>query len=151
MKSVRARPAIIAYLLLFVLWPVGLPTLAHAELTELTRDIQSELAASSVPGAMLVIVENGTTVYAEHYGVADIASATPMGREHRIAVGSISKNLTSLALMKAEAEGLLSLDDALARWLPQSNPANPWADSSPIRLRHLLQHTAGIEGSTFEE
>lgn len=58
-------------------------------------------------------------------------------------IGSISKTLTAALLARAEAQGQLTLDDPLSRWLPAGSQV-PDFEGHPIRLRHLLTHSAAL-------
>jgi CubicO group peptidase (beta-lactamase class C family) len=60
-------------------------------------------------------------------------------------VGSVSKTFVSLAAMKLLEEGRLRLEDPVARLLPEVAMPNRWARTDPIRLIHLLEHTAGFD------
>ncbi|MEM7707280.1 MAG: serine hydrolase domain-containing protein [Pseudomonadota bacterium] len=118
---------------------------------DLEAKIQSMLEASSVPGAAVVVVENGEAVLARGFGLADVASGRVMTADTRLRAGSLSKNLTTLAAIKLAAEGRLNLDAPISRLAPDVVLENPWEEQHPLTLRHLLGHTGGLEGSTYYE
>ena len=121
------------------------------ELNALRAEMESLLRSNAVPGAIIVVVEQGEPLLTMTRGLASRERNEPMTAQHWVAVGSMSKNLTSLALMRAEEQGLLSLADPLLRWLPGFRFDGPPTLADTLTLAHLLSHTAGIEGSTYEE
>jgi D-alanyl-D-alanine-carboxypeptidase/D-alanyl-D-alanine-endopeptidase len=60
-------------------------------------------------------------------------------------IGSITKTMTAFLLAELVHDGALTLDDPLAEHLPAGTPVPSFA-GEPIRLRHLLTHTAGLPG-----
>ena len=58
--------------------------------------------------------------------------------------GSISKSFVALAVLKLQEEGKLALNDKVADLASDLSFANPWEDSQPLRLVHLLEHTSGF-------
>lgn len=76
------------------------------------------------------------------YGVRDVAMTQKVDAETMFGIASMSKSITALALCLMEQEGKLSLDDPVAKFLP--NFRVPGAPSSAVTLRHLAMHTAGI-------
>ena len=66
------------------------------------------------------------------------ADDPPVGRDTLFAMGSTSKSFAAAVILQLEAEGLLSLDDTVGKWLPQY-PA--WGE---VSIRRLLDMTSGI-------
>lgn len=92
-----------------------------------------------VPGASVLVIRNGATVFRRSYGMADLehqVAATPV-TNYRLA--SVTKQFTAAAILLLAEEKRLSLDDPLGKWLP-SLPAA----TVPVTLRQLLTHTSGI-------
>lgn len=58
-------------------------------------------------------------------------------------IGSVSKTMTAALIALAEDQGRLTLDDPLSRWLPADSKV-PNFEGQPIRLRHLLTHSAAL-------
>lgn len=71
-------------------------------------------------------------------GLADRELGVPFTIETRFRIGSITKDFTAALILSLRDAGRLSLDDSLARFLPDF----PHADQ--IRIRHLLNHTHGV-------
>jgi CubicO group peptidase (beta-lactamase class C family) len=57
----------------------------------------------------------------------------------------MTKSFTALAILKLRDEGKLSLEDPVAKWIPQfARMELPTRDTPPLRLRQLLSHSAGF-------
>lgn len=120
-----------------VLLCIALPLQAAQDLTP---QIAALLRQQSLEGAVW------TTLDAEGAaGVSDAHSGSPMRAEHRVQVGSIAKTMLALGILKLVSEGRLSLDAQVAALLPGLAFDNRWAASDPVRIRHLLDHTAGLD------
>ena len=112
--------------------------------------VDEQLKEAKIPGAAVVIVQDGSIVHAKGYGIADptgrnVTSQTPF------VLGSVSKSITALAVMKLVEAKEISLDEPVQRYLPSFRAADA-AASSKIRVRHLLSHTSGfstLSGRTF--
>lgn len=72
-------------------------------------------------------------------GLADVAQKTPMPRDARMRLESVSKAWTATLILQLAGDGKLHLDDTVARWLPG---LLPYGDR--ITIRQLLNHTSGL-------
>jgi D-alanyl-D-alanine carboxypeptidase len=95
------------------------------------------LADSLVPSASIAIVRDGGIALAKAYGAARLDGQTAATPAMRYKIASNSKQLTATAILLLAEERKLSLDDKVARFLPELTRAND------ITLRQLLTHTSG--------
>jgi len=116
---------------------------APANLEELDRALEALLKEGQIPGAAVALVENGEITFAKGYGFADLDAKTPATADTPFRAGSISKTLTSIAIMTLVDQGKLALDAPVKTLLPGLPFTNPWEATDPLRLAHLLEHTAG--------
>jgi CubicO group peptidase (beta-lactamase class C family) len=111
-----------------------------AELREKIDKIATDaLTKTGVPSASLVVVKNGQIAYAKAYGDARIEPKAPATPEMRYSIGSISKQFTAAAILLLQEQGKLSLDDKVARFVPDLTRANE------VTIRQLLSHTSGYQ------
>jgi CubicO group peptidase (beta-lactamase class C family) len=99
----------------------------------------------NVPGLSYAVVIDGEVVLARGLGVADVASQTPVTEDTAFRIASMTKSFTALAVLKLRDAGKLSLDDPVARHVPELLGWAPaTSDAGPITLRHLLAHSGGL-------
>jgi CubicO group peptidase (beta-lactamase class C family) len=91
------------------------------------------------PGCAIGVGHRGRTVFERAYGMADLASGTPMTPSTVVHSASLAKQVTALAVLLLERDGKLSLEDDVRRWLPEL----PRYEQT-ISVRHLLGHTSGL-------
>jgi CubicO group peptidase (beta-lactamase class C family) len=118
-------------------------------LEELDKRLAEALVKSAIPGASVTVIENNQVVLSKGYGLSDVAAKKPVTPDTVFRAGSISKSWTSIAVMLLVEEGKLSLDARLADLMPELKFDNPWEETHPIRLAHLLEHTAGFDDIGF--
>ena len=90
------------------------------------------------PGVALGVFHNGLLVHASAYGMADLSHGVPFSLKTRSNLGSTSKQFTAFAILHLAAEGRLSLEDEVRRWIPELPEFG-----SVVTIRHLLTHTSG--------
>ncbi|MFN7919535.1 MAG: serine hydrolase [Bryobacteraceae bacterium] len=124
------------------------------ELADLDRAALKFLAQSQVPGAALAVVKDNRLVYARGFGSADLELKTPMMPDTLMRIGSISKPITAIAILKLVERGRLELDAPIVpllgrRIVDPSKLTDPrW---NRITVRHLLNHSGGWDAdSTFD-
>lgn len=108
-------------------------------------DIGRALDEEGLAGAVWSIVEADGSVRVDAAGVADARLARPMRPADRVQVGSIAKAVLATGVLRLASEGRLALDAPLAEVLPGLAIDNPWDATDPVRVRHVLDHTAGLD------
>ncbi|MEU5690098.1 peptidase [Streptomyces venezuelae] len=76
-------------------------------------------------------------------GYADTATQRKRTAADHLRAGSNTKSLVAVVLLQLEAEGKLSLDDSVERWLPGVLDGNGY-DGTKVTVRQLLNHTSGV-------
>lgn len=97
-----------------------------------------------VPGMMLVLVTRDSVLYSGGLGFASVARKTPVTERHLFRMGSVTKMVTALGILSLVKAGKLSLNDPVRKLAPELPIVNPWEATHPIRVVHLLEHTAGF-------
>lgn len=95
------------------------------------------------PGAAVIVTDDGKTVYAAGQGLANVEAKTPITPDTIFRLGSITKQFSAAIMMQLVAEGKVSLDDRLAKFLPDY--PKPGADAT---IAQLLNHTVGVQSYT---
>lgn len=142
----RPTDLLLASLLAALIAMPGVATGAGTPIVAATPDTlaaQLDAAFAADAGAAVALVRDGELVSASGHGLADRASRTPVTADTVFRAGSIGKSVVGVAVMLLVEEGRLSLDDTLASLAPGIAFDNPWESTDPVRLVHLLEHTAG--------
>ena len=92
------------------------------------------------PGAAVLIMQGGDTLYSRCFGLADMVTREPVSFETNFCIASVSKQFSAVALMQLAEQGVLSLNDPLSKFFPEFQ-ASFFQD---ITLHHILSHTSGI-------
>jgi len=129
-----------------------LPTSAavDAYLTGVVRDTR-------IPGIVALVVDADRVVYTGAFGKQNVAAGVPMAADSIFRIASMTKPVTSVAVMMLVQEGDVGLDDPVANYLPAFedpqvietfNPADKTYTTRPaarpMTVRHLLTHTSGL-------
>ena len=108
------------------------------------RGLLDQIVAAGAPGAAARIRdEDGVTQAGS--GVADLRNGRPMRPGLHYRVGSLTKPFVATVVLQLVAEGRLSLQDTVERWLPG---ILPYGDQ--VTIRELLSHTSGVPDYTLE-
>jgi CubicO group peptidase (beta-lactamase class C family) len=98
------------------------------------------LAQPGMPGCAAGVVQGGVLTASGAYGLADVENESPIGPGTRFDIGSMSKQFLAMTILMLQADGQLSLDDEVHRFVPELP-----AYSAKITLRDLLHHTSGLK------
>ncbi|WP_380280202.1 serine hydrolase domain-containing protein [Kitasatospora purpeofusca] len=108
-----------------------------------TRAAMAELVrAEGLPGTIAGVREDGGS-WSAAVGAADTTTGQPRSPRERFRIGSLTKTFTATVVLQLRAEGRLSLDDSVEKWLPGVVQGNG-NDGSAITIRQLLGHTSGL-------
>jgi N-acyl-D-amino-acid deacylase len=119
---------------------------AEPDLSAFDQSITGLMAKYNLPGATIAVARDGKLVIARAYGLADREHHVPTQPDSLFRIASISKTLTSTAILKLVDEGRLTLDTKVFPLLDQLQPPNgkqPDPRLVNITVRQLLQHTGG--------
>ncbi len=100
-----------------------------------------------VPGAAVVVVQDGECVYTRGFGWRDREARLPVTPRTVFGLASLSKSVTALTALVLVSRGELSLDDRIAALLPGFDyPGLGKAEDGrhDVRLWHMLSHTTGV-------
>jgi len=95
------------------------------------------------PGAAVIVVKDGKTLFRKAYGMADLELGVPLQPDMVFRLGSITKQFTATAILMLAEEGKLSVQDRIEKHLP-GYPTHGYT----ITIEHLLTHTSGIQSYT---
>ncbi len=130
------RRAIIAAGMAVALLAAG-TSAAHAD--QIDDYVHAEMVKRKIPGMAVAVIRDGKVQKESAYGLASIELNVPMTLDTSYVLASMSKVFTASAVMLLVQDGKISLDEPVARILPQL-PAQ-WSD---ITVRNCLSHTSGI-------
>ena len=130
------------------------PDLPAERLQRLHDFLQQATAADGYLGAVSLIEHDGRIVDWRAYGYRNLARNEPMQRDDIFRIYSMTKTVTSVAVMMLVEEGRITLEDPLSRYLPGFDAPQVMVGGTvdapelrpaarPITLHALLTHTAG--------
>jgi len=94
---------------------------------------------SATPGCAVGVGLGGRPVLQKAYGMADLEHDVPNRAETIFEAGSVSKQFTAMAVLLLAAEGKLSIDDPVRKYIPELPDYG-----TPLLIRHMLTHTSGL-------
>ena len=112
---------------------------AQEELTDKVDRVFAEWNTTSSPGCALAVVKDDHVVYEHGYGMANLELGIAITPQSVFDIGSVSKQITAMAILLLAQEHRLSLDDDIRKYLPEMPDYG-----STITIRHMLHHTSGL-------
>ncbi len=108
-----------------------------------------------LPGVLTLVARRGQVASLECIGSRDVAAGTPITPDTIFRIYSMTKPVTSVALMSLYEEGRFQLDDPVSRFIPEFAGLRVWEDGTPLSyrttfperemvVRDLLTHTSGL-------
>jgi CubicO group peptidase (beta-lactamase class C family) len=110
------------------------------------------IVANEVPGAVTVVATRDSVLRMNAQGWADPEHKSFMRVDSIFWIASMSKPITAIAVLMLMEDGKLSLDDPIAKYVPELAGQKTADGKTPrITLRHLLTHTSGMGEATDDE
>ena len=133
------------------------PSIPAQGTSALSKFLTDATGRGDVPGVVVTVVNRDGVLYHDAFGKSSTLRNAPMAKDTIFNIASMTKAVTSVAIMMLVDEGKLKLDDDVAKYLPKYkdplviskfNSADASYDTRPakrpITIRHLLTHTSGI-------
>ena len=146
-------------------------TTLHAEVTQqpiaaerfhmLEQALQAEVDEGRLAGIAVLVEQDGKLLHRSQHGYQDIAGDVPLADDSLYKIFSLTKPVTSVAMLMLQEQGKLSLDDPLAKYLPEfeglqvavaDGPDGQPQTAAPTHtptLRELMNQTAGFSYGIF--
>ncbi len=130
--------------------------LSSERLNRIDTVLNDYIKQGKLPGAVAMVIRHGKVGYFKSFGLKDIEEKKPMTNDAIFRIASMTKAITSVAVMTLYEEGYFLLTDPVSKFIPEfKNPKvaerSPTSDSiilvpakSEITIRELLNHTSGI-------
>jgi CubicO group peptidase (beta-lactamase class C family) len=137
--------------------------LSGERLGQLSAALKNDIEKGLIPGATLLVARHGKIAWFEAMGTRDPASRAPMTKDAIFRIYSMSKPVTSLAVMMLVEDGKIALSDPVSKYIPQlgglkvgvekPGASGPTLELDPVRremtIQDLLRHTSGLTYGIF--
>ena len=118
--------------------------------------MQSYVDDGRLAGVMTMVARHGQVVHWETAGMRDVAAGDPLEPDDIFRIYSMTKPLTSVAVMILVEEGAVALDDPVSKFVPAfagvtvlNDAGERAAPARPMTVEHLLTHTSGLTYGFF--
>ena len=118
--------------------------------------LRDAVSRKIVPGVVAVVTKDGVTVYQGAFGQRSATPAAPMERDAIFRIASMTKPITSVAVLQLVEAGKVKLDASAGDYLPEiaqvqvidhidpkTGAASLRPPRTPVTVRQLLSHTSG--------
>lgn len=126
---------------------ISLPLASWAapELPSVSAAMQAQVDAHEIAGAVTLVASRDQILHLGTVGLADVAAAKPMPADALFWIASMTKPVTSVAILMLQDEGKLSLTDPVAKYLPEfAALTTPSGKPANLTIAQLLNHTSGL-------
>jgi len=109
------------------------------QVSEARSYLQSQYPDGAMPGAAVLVTCNGKTIFSYDGGMANIEWRQPISSDTSFRLGSISKPLTSIAILQLAEQGKIDIDKPISAYVPLLPDY-----MRPVTVRQLMSHTSGL-------
>lgn len=124
---------------------------SHKRLARINDFMERYVNDVKAPGFVTLVARRGQIAYFDKFGYQDVESKTPMELDTIFRIYSMTKPITSVALMMLYEESPFNLTDRVGEYIPAFKNVRVWGPNGvletplrPITIQDLLRHTAGL-------
>ena len=130
----------------------GVVTNLRAGDNPVVESVVTAMKANNIPGAAVVVIKNNKIILEAGFGTSNVKTGRQFTATTPSRCGSISKTATALSILRATEIGPFKLDDHVVDYLSTPSGINKIAGKdkanwSTLKIRDLLDHRSGIDGS----
>jgi CubicO group peptidase (beta-lactamase class C family) len=123
----------------------ALTALAAPELPGVAAAMQATVDAHEIAGAVTLVATKDKILHLGVTGLADVAGRKPMTTDALFWIASMTKPVTSAAVLMLQDEGKLNVNDPVAKYLPEfAALKTPSGQPANLTIKQLLTHTSGL-------
>jgi CubicO group peptidase (beta-lactamase class C family) len=135
--------------LLFLFISIASQAQTPFTLSALKDSLQKIMEKEHIPGMMIALVHRDSVICQGGIGLASMENKIPVDHNSLFRIGSTTKTFTALSILKLVEQGKFKLDSKLKDIAPEIPFENQWEAEAPVRIIHLLEHTAGFDDMHF--
>lgn len=149
------RPLVLLAVLLLA--PLHASAAGLSDSAEIDAYLEQTIATTKIPGVVAMVADGDHVLYSGAFGSRDVAHHTAVTVDSIFRLASMTKPVTSVAVMMLVEKGSIALDDPISKYLPGFEHPEVFVTfdpndksftkrpaKSPITIRHLLTHTSGL-------
>ena len=149
------RPIVLLALLVLAPLSAGAQTLSDS--AQIDAYLKQTVATTKIPAVVAMVADADHVLYSSAFGSRDVAGHAPVAVDSIFRIASMTKPVTSVAVMMLVEKGAIALDDPISKYLPGFDHAEVFVTfdpkdksftkrpaKSPITIRQLLTHTSGL-------
>ncbi|MES2624134.1 MAG: serine hydrolase domain-containing protein [Pseudomonadota bacterium] len=135
----------------------GAQTLTPEGEAAIDRYLQEQQMTTGIPGMVALIVNKDGVIFEKAYGRMDVTNNKPMTQDAIFRIASMTKPITSTAIMMLVEDGKIELDAPLSQYVPELGDRQVFSSfnlddgtftaepaKNEITIRHLLTNTSGL-------
>ncbi|WP_316822018.1 serine hydrolase domain-containing protein [Pedobacter gandavensis] len=111
----------------------------------LHQNISAALANEKLAGAAWSTVDSIGQIWTDASGIKNAYTKQTLTSSDKVQVGSITKTLLATGILRLVTMNKISLESPVEEILPNIHFQNPWSAQEKVTIKHLLDHTAGLE------
>jgi methyl acetate hydrolase len=133
------------------------PATAQPATAPIDNALRGAVEHGEAPGVVALVTDRNGVLYRGAFGVADVETKRPMAVDSMFRIASMTKAITSLALMQLVEQGKLTIEDPVEKYLPEMAGLKVFESFDPatgayklrpasrsVTVRHALTHTSGL-------